>query len=1067
MAENTTPKEPFTRPRDRADRVFVPYKREEVTFTRPTDRADRIFVPVTDGNLTNEEKRDAIRRGMEEGLYTGGGALVGAVAGGKTGALVGGAAAGPPGAVAGGLLGTVGGMLLGGKASEEAASQIIPEEEDDRAIPYREGGKTTGQSIAAAPGVFFLPQRFTSTMLGRFVSELGTKARKYPISYIMAETGAAAGAGVGAGLAENYDPGDPTTRFAAEVAGGAASPFKLVLGNVGPLTTGIKNTIRSFTPGGREQRAANLLLDVIESKKGDPKALIKELQRIRPAMGAYPSTAQATGNPFFISLEKSLGAGSPSFLAGVDEQGKTAFHAYQEVIDSLREIGDPNTLTAAAEMQKNLYTSMLHTNFTLAEAKAASSINRIKVNGPAQRRQIGKVVYDTQMEAVENARAYERALWEEAYRKSFKVGAKGVVAKKVRPAKLGETFMDFVTSMTPERYQSQVPSEIKSIMTRLGVGDKALARYEAGKKTTEYLKTKKVPQEFLSAPVAPKKGKAGLPSSLTSPVTFAPTVKETEVTDLIKIRGDMLAFSREAAASGNLTLANLYGKMASAALDDLDTLNIPAYDKARSFSRKFNDYYTRSFAGEIGATNKKGAEKIPPELLVTKAFAKAGDVSAKRFEDIESSVGLMVDLYKEAVTAKGPRSKEALALAPFAKLSEDGVATIREAQKAFMLTAANSAVTRNPVTGAEILDANKLAKFVQENKDVLDKVGLTGDLTDALKAENAMRSVLNPNSVEAKRALNEQDFAVLLNGVSPADALNSVLRSRAPVVQLGRLIRTAQKEGPSAMDGLKSSIYSLAYEKAGGDKKFSPTKFKDFFYKGLTPDGPSLARILSSNKVMSLSEYKNLSRLLSPMEKIEAATKGRASVPVDEELSDQFSGFIARLMGAKAASLYAPKGPGSLVIAGQSAKYAEDLFAKMPSMQIKTILQEAASDPQLMLRLLEKGKSAREKALFLRQFGGYLYSAGYTAMSPQIPDVLPEEAEEQLREMQGPQRRTLPPGVKTRGTLSPGQGAGPQPPAGGPPPGGPPNTQSRMMLQSLFPNDATLQMPPPQPPMPA
>jgi len=76
-----------------------------------------------------------------------------------------------------------------------------------------------------------------------------------------------------------------------------------------------------------------------------------------------------------------------------------------------------------------------------------------------------------------------------------------------------------------------------------------------------------------------------------------------------------------------------------------------------------------------------------------------------------------------------------------------------------------------------------------------------------------------------------------------------------------------------------------------------------------------------------------------------------------------------------------------------------------------------------------------------------------------------DRLEEEKRKQEAFTKR--PPPVQTRGTLSPGQGAGPQPPAGGPPPGGPPNTQSRMMLQSLFPNDATLQMPPPQPPMPA
>ena len=1039
---------------------------ETVAFEKPSGDRGRRLVQVSDG-ATAEEKRTAILRGIEEGAYTGGTALTGMIGGAKAGALIGGAAAGPPGAMAGGGLGAITGGFIGGLAGDFSSKSIIPEEEGEATVPYREGGKTFGTGIAMAPAAFFLPASYGNSLLGRFISELGMKARKFPKSYLLTEASSAAGAGIGAAVAESYDPGDAVTRFGAEVVGGAASPFKFVIGQVGPLTTFIKNRIKSLSKGGREERAATLLVDVLQRSGEDPIELQKQLQKIQRAVGADPTAAQATGSPILIGLEKSLASKNPTFLSRIDQKGRDSFRAYQGVIDSLRSIGDPELLTASAKMQENLYTSMLEASRLQAQSEAASRIAAIRVDSPATRRQIGRIVHDTQMEALADARQYESALWEEAYRKSFKIGAKGVQAKKVRPSSLGETFMDFVSTMTPERYQAQVPTEIKKIMTRLGVDDKALARYEAGKKTREYLETGKVPQEFLSAPLQGKKTKAGMPDTLTAPATFAPIVKETEVPDLIRIRGDMLAYAREAAGAGNMAMANLYGKMASAALNDLETLNISAYDKARTFSRKFNDYYTRTFAGDVGAVNKKGGEKIPAELLVAKAFAKAGDVTAKRFSDVENAVGMMSQLYREAVAKGGKRSKEALALAPFADIAQDRAVTIREAQKAFMLTAANNAITRNPITGAETLDPNRLSRFITENKDVLDKVGLTDDLTDALKAENAVRSITDPASVEGRRLLNEQDFSAVLNGASPADALSTALNSKSPVLQLQRIIRTAKTAGPSALNGLKSSLYSLAYEKAGGANNFSPQKYKDFFYKGITPDGPSLARVLSSNKVMSLSEYKNLSKLLAPMERIEKAIKGRADVPVDEELSEAMSGFAARLFGAKAASLFAPKGPGSLVIAGQTARYAEQLFDKMPATQVRTILEEAAIDPQLTFLLLRKGKTAKEKALFLRQMGAYLYSAGYTAMSPQIPDVLPEEAEEQVREMQGPQRRTLPPGVQTRGTLAPGQGAGPQPPAGGPPPGGPPNTQSRMMLQSLFPNDTTLQMPPPQPPMPA
>ena len=118
-------------------------------------------------------------------------------------------------------------------------------------------------------------------------------------------------------------------------------------------------------------------------------------------------------------------------------------------------------------------------------------------------------------------------------------------------------------------------------------------------------------------------------------------------------------------------------------------------------------------------------------------------------------------------------------------------------------------------------------------------------------------------------------------------------------------------------------------------------------------------------------------------------------------------------------------------------------------------------------------RASRQKAI--SDISGYDLGAGdWLSVKPvrnqaALQSILAQsEQEEEQKRQEALKKR--PPGVQTRGTLSPGQGAGPQPPTpgAGAPPGGPPNTQSRMMLQSLFPQDTTLQMPIPQPPpMPA
>jgi hypothetical protein len=123
------------------------------------------------------------------------------------------------------------------------------------------------------------------------------------------------------------------------------------------------------------------------------------------------------------------------------------------------------------------------------------------------------------------------------------------------------------------------------------------------------------------------------------------------------------------------------------------------------------------------------------------------------------------------------------------------------------------------------------------------------------------------------------------------------------------------------------------------------------------------------------------------------------------------------------------------------------------------------------VRFLSKVSDPQARRLALSELSGYSLGAGdWLDIKPiqnqaLIQSVIDQtDQEEQQKRQEALTKR--PPGVQTRGTLAPGQGQPPaQPPPGaGAPPGGAPNSQSRMMLQSLFPQDATLQMPVPQPP---
>jgi hypothetical protein len=169
-----------------------------VTVTAPrTDELDALSSPT---GTTTLEKAKEVLTGTAEGAATTGPI----VAGGMAGARIGMTAAAPFSAVfpaaipVGGTIGLGAGMAAGYLSGREFG-KMFPETRVPELVPYREGGKTFGESIAFAPAAFGLPV-MTGNKVARFVSNIGDFARKYPKTFLSAEVSGATGAGVAGGV---------------------------------------------------------------------------------------------------------------------------------------------------------------------------------------------------------------------------------------------------------------------------------------------------------------------------------------------------------------------------------------------------------------------------------------------------------------------------------------------------------------------------------------------------------------------------------------------------------------------------------------------------------------------------------------------------------------------------------------------------------------------------------------------------------------------------------------------------------------------------------------------------
>ena len=998
--------------------------------------------------------------GLSEGAADTGLPFMGALAG-----VVRGAPAGVPGMLIGGGTGLLAGYLTG-----QGLKPMIPEARPED-LPLRIMGQTISESMAIAPTAFFLPVQ-TGGRVATLVSKIGESARKSPAGYLSAEALTSIGAGLGASLAEESKPGEAGPRLVGSLVGGSlfsipASILQNTITSAGPVLRTIAdaaNPVPLFAAPGQRlgeiwdntlealrtrqyTRAANTLYDLLEEHKEDVPALIRALED--PGIEGIPmmTAAQKTGNKTLAGLEARLALGGKDrYKPETLEQGKLAFEALRVLTRRLSEVGDPESLRLAAQLRENAFNQMLQNRLTAAEADAAAQIARIPRVDVAGRRQLGDIVKSEVEQALGNARMVEGEMWRAGLLQVLRSEA-GASADVV-PSSAAQNFLERTKDTSPENFE-MLPAPLRNIMQGLGININVWNNYRNGARTIEALETGNVPQQFM------------------------PQLRAVNAVDLLSNRSELMKLARSARAAGDNDLAGIYNNVAAGLLDDIGTLNAPMLDEARAFSKALNDVFTRTYANDITAMTGRGAERLTPEMLVRRAFSPSNmDQTTARMEEIRGSLSFPRQQYEDALTRLGPEHEITQGLRPLAEMAGTQLATVNGAFQSVLLTAAAKTMRQemDPATGRMVTQVNPtaLTNFVTENRQLLDSLGLTDTLSNAVRAQNAFDLVRMENSAMNKGLREQTAFAkVLAGGENPIVAVADVLNSKHAVRDFGKLVKLAKAGGPEAMNGLKSSVYEYAYQAAGGSKSFSPQKYLEVLYgrsagePGPTFRQPSVMNIMRQNGVITLNEQKNMQRLIAPMIRIQQGID--SNVPVEEFIrgAGAIEDLALRVLGSNIGTAAAGSGPGSLIAASAGSKYLRQIFDQVPTLELRRMIEKASQDPEFMAVLLRQGRTNRERYEIARKLNSYMISSGITAVTSDEPPPPPEPfSQSQSSRM----FRQLPPAPLTRGTPGLPQGGG-QPAPG--PQSQAPATQSRAMLQQLFPFDSISAMaaqpaPPPQ-----
>lgn len=874
---------------------------------------------------TGQKVGAAAGTATREALQTGG-AVSGMLMGASIGALGGPAApvTVPLGAAVGFGAGYLGGGGVADIAQRWGLAAPEPERQPEGLRPYAYAGQVVGGSLpfaglplSAAVSGYRLP----ASKVGNFLNRIIDFAAEYPKTFFMGEVGAAASAGVAAGVAEAYDPGNMPLRIGAEVAGGMFSPQRLILatGNLGVQS--VRRAVQSLSPAGRETAAARVLQDIVANSGDDPEVLARLLQDANlPGMNL--TAGQATGSPALIALETRLAKESGKFGAEMEKRAEQGLKDIENMITALRSTGDPAALAEAADLRLRYFRTLIGGRVQAAERDAIEAAGRITGDSPRDRAMLSRQAHNALANAMEDARGVERELWEQ-------------------------------------------------------VGRDAPARTDALLRRYEEIRAGLLPEESLPGIVegfvARMRGDAALPGDVAALVerTFgrgaAGPQGQTSAGELIRLRSRLLSLAREAGGQGKSNDARIYGEMAEAALDDLDaafaTGGGEAYTAARAFSRELHDTFTRTFAGDSLAADRAGGARIPPELVMRRAMAGGKEAAELRLQEIEEATGF--------VARNLPDSPEAAA----------NVAQMLDAQGRVLRLAAADAI--DPNTGR--ISATRLGRFMRDNEALLDRFPeARRDLQAALGGEQRLQDI-QAAAEGANRLIDRRAaFARIARVENPADTIAAAIRGANPEGDLQAIARLARRGGTRAIDGLRTVVLDYALDKARNTEGvISLPKLQAALFEPMQAGSRSIVDVMAAAGVMNAADIRTLRTAFERAARIGQAGAGNKAV--DEIIGDPdaFTTLITRMIGARAGAAAAEGGAPTLVAASAGSKFARDLIGKIPAGKVTQVLQEAALNPKFMAALLEKPKTQAEGLKLARSIHAYLWQAGVELAGPE------------------------------------------------------------------------------------
>ena len=862
--------------------------------------------------------------------------IVPAVIGGAKAGAVAGAFGGPFAGVTVPLGAAVGGIGTGIAAS--MATKELRELGSEVQNPFGEGtlmttkaegpaqvaGEIFGGGLSAGGGVLGVAQtalRFGNSRVGSFTNRILDSAKNTPGTFLAAEAAGATGAATGGGAAELVLPDDKLARFIAETTLGVFSPTRLFASPVMFLRDKLSAVGRTVIPG----------------KVGEMAAQNKAASIIGEALNEYGEDPIALREALELAgIEKVTG---PTTTAAVTES-KAIADMQERLIEMNKGLGP--------EVREIISANIENMSTILKTLTDSGDPELIKTAAQARQRMFDSLLQG-RLDVVER-RAQEAALNLKSdtpqNRSDISRLAVDLAGEALSDARgVEKDLWSAVERNIPLSGQDDIIADTISQLKaeRLLRGDNLDPSIEA----------------FLSD-VLKKQNLRESGEFVSENLLF-------DSNELLKLKTKTLELSRQASAAGDYAKANIYNTIADDVMNSLDGLyqGDGSYDTARAFSRALNDTFTRTFAGRVSSSDKSGASRIAPEVAFRQALSGGNEASAMKFQQLANATRFL-------------DTQNIVSVEQSTELADQ----MMDAQEDFLSLIVSEAV--DPETG--VASASRLKGILTKNSELFDRFEDTKDrVIEALSSQKSLTELVKSQK-QSNIALKQSAFAKILNVDNPSDAIKKAVNSDKPIAELKRLAKFGAKT-PDAKQGLASAAITYALNssiKTNGSIDF--VSFQQSLDGAIGDSGESILSILKSQNIIDENVVKTIDDVLNAAQALSKSQTGAAAVLPSLENANILVNLIARVGGSTLATgvpraIGLPLGGASIIQAQAGSQAGRKLLERIPAAKVMSVLADAMVDPKLMKMLLEKPESTKANIKLLKQLHGYLYAAGYLALS--------------------------------------------------------------------------------------